>query len=71
MGNVKIKISFHPRDVHRTTTSHLVPKVDHFFEKTLEPLKVSSGRGRVECVASSKGKMPISWPLDHESKNEE
>ena len=145
MGNVKIKISFHPRDVHRTTTSHLVPKVDHFFEKnpwtlenklrtwrsgvrtivkgkkgqylgswamkqktkdtlfsqtfkvslfflimaqearyghfivwsqevedvhffekTLEPLKISSGRGEVECVASSEGKMPTSWPLDHE-----
>ena len=26
MDNVKIKISHHPRGVHRTTKSHLVPK---------------------------------------------
>ena len=56
MGNVKIKISYYPRDVHRTTTSYLVLKVDYFFEKTLESLKISSGRGEVENVPSSKGK---------------
>ena len=55
MGNVKIKIPHHPRGVHWTTTSLLVPKVDHFLgEKTQEPLKISSGSGVVEYVPLSK-----------------
>ena len=54
MGKVKLKISHHPRCVHRTTTSHLGPKVDHL----LEPLKISSGSGIVEYVPSSKGENP-------------
>ena len=53
MGKVKIKKSYHPRGVHKTTTSHLVPKVDQFLKKNLEPLKISSGSGTVQYLPPS------------------
>ena len=56
MGNVKIKKYFHPRDVHRTTTSHLVPKVDNFFEKNPWTLENQLRPWRSGVLSIVKGK---------------